>query len=117
MDSTEIEFNEGPEQNLVEENLQEEVEQQSDNESMDDGMTSDDEYETIDVTQNPLYHVLSAFFEDDDGNNVVDKLNLLSENIKLQTECINKTNESLLNLLDSFSKMTLRSNRTKRVKK
>ena len=115
MNSGEVEFNEGEVQNQIEQNLEEE--HQSDNESFDEGMTSDDEYETIDVTQNPLYHVLSAFFEDDDGNNVVDKLNLLSENIRLQTECINRTNESLLNLLSSFSKMTIKSNKAKRVKK
>ena len=110
--NSELEFNEGTELNV--ENM--ENAEQSDHESFDDGESSDGEYETIDVTQNPLYHVLSAFFEDDDGNNVVDKLNLLSENIKLQTETINKTNKNLLSLLDSFSKLTTKASKIKKVK-
>ena len=107
--NSEVEFNEGVES----ENIQEFENDQSDNESVGDE-NSDDEYETIDVTQNPLYHVLSAFFEDDDGNNVVDKLNLLSDNLKLQTEVLNKTNKSLISLLNSLSK--LKSTKTKKVK-
>jgi hypothetical protein len=33
-----------------------------------------DNPDTIDLTENPLYQVLTAFFEDDNGNNVCDVL-------------------------------------------
>jgi hypothetical protein len=34
----------------------------------------EDNVETIDLTENPIYQVLTAFFEDDNGNNLCDIL-------------------------------------------
>src|SRR3972149_9781648 len=42
----------------------------------------DDEFEEIDVTDNPLYQVLSAFFETEEGENICDILKDLSETVK-----------------------------------
>lgn len=43
-----------------------------DNDSSED--EESDEIETFDVTNEPIYHILSAFFEDDDGNNMINAL-------------------------------------------
>ena len=76
---------------------------ESDNEV--EAENSDDEYETIDVTENPLYHVLSAFFEDDNGNNVVDKLSELPDSVNNQTRALLQTNENITQLLQVFGNL------------
>lgn len=68
----------------------EESEELSDNES---------EYVTVDITEHPLYGVLSSVFEDTDGNNIVEKMNDLIFTIQQQTAMLEKTNEALINLL------------------
>lgn len=40
------------------------------------------EYEEIDVTDNPLYQVLSAFFENEEGENLCDLLKDLTFTLK-----------------------------------
>lgn len=42
--------------------------------------------EEIDLTENPLYQVLSAFFEDEEGNNLCYYINKMTEAIKKNTE-------------------------------
>lgn len=47
---------------------------------------SDSEYEEYDLTDNPLYQVLSAFFETEDGKNVCDVINKLTEAVNNNTK-------------------------------
>ena len=55
---------------------------------------SDDEYETIDVSDNPIYQVLSLFLESKEGKNICDILEELKSSI-------DKTNENLVKVLKS----------------
>lgn len=77
---------------LEEQNMQtdDESEELSDNES---------EYVTVDITEHPLYNVLSSIFEDTEGNNIVEKMNDLIFTIQQQTAMLEKTNQALINLL------------------
>ena len=54
-----------------------------------------DEVETIDVTNEPMYHILSAFFEDEDGLNIVDRLSDLVKAVNNNTKTLNKVLKSL----------------------
>ena len=69
---------------LEEQNMQseDESEELSDNES---------EYVTVDITEHPLYNVLSSIFEDTEGNNIVEKMNDLIFTIQqnLHTSMLN----------------------------
>ncbi len=47
---------------------------------------SDSEYEEYDLTDNPLYQVLSAFFETEDGKNVCDVINKLTDAVNNNTK-------------------------------
>jgi len=60
----------------------------SDDDSDDDD--SDSEFEEIDVTDNPLYQVLSAFFETEEGENLCDVLKDLNESVRENTKMLNK---------------------------
>ena len=80
----------------------EQVEQVDDNvvndevEEEEDFSDSDsDEVETIDVTNEPMYHILSAFFEDEDGLNIVDRLSDLVKAVNNNTKTLNKVLKSL----------------------
>lgn len=77
---------------LEQQNMQtdDESEELSDNES---------EYVTVDITEHPLYNVLSSIFEDTEGNNIVEKMNDLIFTIQQQTAMLEKTNQALINLL------------------
>ena len=56
---------------------------------------SDDEYETIDVSDNPIYQVLSLFLESKQGNkNICDILEELKNSI-------DKTNDNSVKVLKS----------------
>ena len=46
---------------------------------------AESEYEEYDLTNNPLYQVLSAFLEDDDGNNLCDHIQKLTSAVKENT--------------------------------
>ena len=48
------------------------------------------EYEYVDISDDPLYQVLSAFFETDNGENLCDILKNLSESVKENTKVMNK---------------------------
>lgn len=54
--------------------------------------------ETIDLTDNINYQVLSAFFENDNGNNICDILTSISNAINANTEAI----LALRNKIDEF---------------
>ena len=58
--------------------------------NMDGGKSKDSdaesEYEEYDLTENPLYQVLSAFLEDDDGNNLCDHIQQLTDAVKENTK-------------------------------
>jgi hypothetical protein len=47
---------------------------------------SESEYEEVNITENPLYQVLSVFFEDDNGRNLCDKLDDVREAINRNTQ-------------------------------
>ena len=49
-----------------------------------------EEVETIDVTNEPLYHILSAFLEDEEGANLIDKLTDLTTAVKTNTKVMSK---------------------------
>ena len=53
---------------------------------------SDDEaeYEEIDLTENPLYQVLSAFFENEQGENLCDHLAKLTLAVETNTKMLEK---------------------------
>ena len=71
---------------------------QSDDES-EELSDNDSEYVTVDITEHPLYNVLSSVFEDTEGNNIVEKMNDLIFTIQQQTAMLEKTNQALINLL------------------
>jgi hypothetical protein len=80
-----------------EERLNEDPQMQSDDESEE---LSDSEYVTVDITEHPLYNVLTAVFEDTEGNNIVEKMNDLIFTVQQQTAMLEKTNQALLRLLE-----------------
>ena len=49
-----------------------------------------EDVETIDVTNEPLYHILSAFLEDDDGANLIDKISDLTSAVRTNTKVMSK---------------------------
>jgi len=53
---------------------------------------SESEYEEVDVSDNPLYQVLSAFFETDDGKNICDLLSDIRVSIDRNTQVLLKVN-------------------------
>lgn len=54
----------------------------------DDGYASDYSIEEIDLTENPLYQVLSTLLEDAEGNNLCECVNNLNQNIQKQNKLI-----------------------------
>ena len=81
---------------VSEENVQEnEINLNEDEELLNelDYSESEDEsedVETIDVTNEPLYHILSAFLEDDDGANLIDKIGDLTSAVRTNTKVMSK---------------------------
>jgi hypothetical protein len=70
---------------------------ESDSDISDGGGESDgnsEEYDEYDLTDNPLYQVLSAFLEDDDGNNLCDHICKLTEAVQENTTKLHKLLES-----------------------
>ena len=51
---------------------------------------SESEYEEIDMTDNPLYQVLSAFFETENGDNLCDVLVDLKKSVDKNTAVVTK---------------------------
>ncbi len=69
----------------------EEERRHSDDESEGDESEEDDsEYEELDLTDNPMYQVLSAFFEDEEGHNLCDHIKDLSEAVRENTKMLSK---------------------------
>ena len=48
------------------------------------------DYEEIDITDNPLYQVLSAFFENEEGENLCDHLAKLRVSLEENTKMLSK---------------------------
>ena len=63
------------------------------NEHLDEENAED--VDTIDLTENPLYQVLTAFFEDDNGNNMCDLLHALKGAIDNNTRAIMNVGDKL----------------------
>lgn len=64
-----------------------------DNDSSED--EESDEIETFDVTNEPIYHILSAFFEDDDGNNMINALSDLTSAVEKNTKVMSRLLKTL----------------------
>ena len=67
------------------------------------GSGSESEYEEVNITENPLYQVLSVFFEDDNGRNLCDKLDDVREAINRNTQVQKDILKQLLNKNQSRS--------------
>lgn len=83
----------GTEEQFNEDN---QIQSEDESEEMSD---NDSEYVTVDITEHPLYNVLTAVFEDTEGNNIVEKMNDLIFTIQQQTAMLEKTNQALIQLL------------------
>lgn len=82
---------------------------------------SDEEMETVDVTDNMLYLVLSAFLEDDESKTVVEHLGSLTEAVNSNTVAVNRVADQLGGMLNILSasitkEKTTKSSGKKRVK-
>lgn len=64
-------------------------------ESEDESEDVSEDVETIDVTNEPLYHILSAFLEDDDGANLIDKIGDLTSAVRTNTKVMSKLLKSM----------------------
>ncbi len=49
---------------------------------------SDGSYETIDMTDNPMYQIMSAFLENDKGENLCDHINQLTKAVQDNTKML-----------------------------
>ena len=65
------------------------------NETESDSSGSESEYEEFDLSDNPMYQVLSAFLEDDDGNNICEHISKLTEAIQQNSVKLDKVLQNL----------------------
>ena len=65
---------------------------------------ADSEYEEYDLTNNPLYQVLSAFLEDDDGNNLCDHIQKLTSAVKENSSKLDRLLQKQTSVSSSSSK-------------
>jgi len=65
---------------------------------------ADSEYEEYDLTNNPLYQVLSAFLEDDDGNNLCDHIQKLTSAVKENSTKLDRLLQKKTSVASSSSK-------------
>jgi hypothetical protein len=63
---------------------------------------SDEEIETIDLTDNPIYQLLSSFFENDEGRNICDVLTQINSSIKDTNSSINSNTDVLKNIVNKL---------------
>lgn len=70
-------------------NNEKEFDLHSEEESLEE-VLEEEEYETIDVTDNPLYQVLSVFFENQEGQNLVDVISDLKTSVDKNNELLNR---------------------------
>tara|TARA_B100002019_G_C20769569_1_gene356879 strand:- start:89 stop:385 length:297 start_codon:yes stop_codon:yes gene_type:complete len=86
---------------------EEHITDQSDNEEV----NSDDDYETVDITDNELYQVGSQFFENEDGDGLADVLTNLT---KVQVALVENVQELVS---EQKKQTTLLNNLTKILQK
>jgi len=65
---------------------------------------ADSEYEEYDLTNKPLYQVLSAFLEDDDGNNLCDHIQKLTSAVKENSTKLDRLLQKKTSVASSSSK-------------
>jgi hypothetical protein len=70
--------------------VEDHTESDSDNSHGGGGSDAESEYEEYDLTENPLYQVLSAFLEDDEGNNLCDHIQQLTDAVKENSKRLDK---------------------------
>jgi hypothetical protein len=68
----------------------EEDEDDDDDDDEDDDGIEEEDIEEIDITEDPLYQVLSAVLEDEDGNNIVESVNELRQAVLINTQYLRK---------------------------
>lgn len=73
-----------------------------------------EEYEEYDLTDNPLYQVLSAFLEDDDGNNLCDHIQKLTEAVNNNSKELRKVLQSKESTTSTNTSTRVKSKRSKR---
>ncbi len=75
---------------VIEESDNEEPENELSDSENNDSELDESDFEEIDVTDNPLYQVLSAFFETEEGDNICDILKDLNEIVRENTKMMSK---------------------------
>jgi hypothetical protein len=65
----------------------------------DEGLEEED-IEEIDITEDPLYQVLSAVLEDEEGNNIVECINELKQAVLINTQYIKRIAHAIEKLVD-----------------
>jgi hypothetical protein len=75
-------------------------EQEQEQEEEDELEEDDEEIEEIDITEDPLYQVLSAVLEDEEGNNIVESINELKQAILINTQYIKRIAHAIEKLVD-----------------
>jgi len=72
--------------------------EQSKDGSDSDNSTVNSEYTEVNLHENPLYQVLSTFFENEDGDNITTILSNINENIQVQNKILNHIAQSFENM-------------------
>jgi len=101
------ELKKAQQQQLLEEEISEEEESNDSEEDGDDEEDGEEEeeleeedIEEIDITEDPLYQVLSAVLEDEEGNNIVESINELKQAILINTQYIKRIAHAIEKLAD-----------------
>ena len=74
----------------LENELDTELYESEESETEEHNKKEEDEYDTIDVTDNPLYQVLSVLFENEEGKNIVDMLGEFKKSLDTHNELLRK---------------------------
>jgi hypothetical protein len=102
------ELKKAQQQQLLEEEISEEEEsndtEEEEEEEEEDGEEEEEleeeDIEEIDITEDPLYQVLSAVLEDEEGNNIVESINELKQAILINTQYIKRIAHAIEKLAD-----------------
>ena len=67
-----------------------------DHDEDDDADSDDSDAEIINITQNPLYHILGAYLENEKGVNIADILSSIKRSIDRNTQTLRSVEELLI---------------------
>ena len=71
-----------------------------------DDYSSDGDMETVDVTDNMMYLILGAFFEDNDNKNIAEHLGSLTDAVNSNTDAVNNVANQLSGMLSVLTSGT-----------